>query len=552
MSPELTSRERELREVIHDPVRFCQTILQDKPWWSVQTDIARAVEKPRARVAIKGCHSSSKTYTMAQLVLWFITRYPDGIVITTAPTDRQVKDIMWGEIRQAHARCRLPIPPPNLQELRKGLNNYALGFTTNKAGEGVKFQGYKAPHLLFILDEAPGIPAEIMPAIEGAAATGDTRVVMLGNPTVPGGPFYEAFTTNRTGWQSFTIDAYDTPNFEKLRELAAGDKKVITSLLDALPDHHPAIAYSPRSYLVTPAWAKERLREWGEASPMWQSRVRGQFPIQAEDALISLEWLENARSPVVVPADESQVFVGIDVAAGGGDETVVTIRTKKGRIVAWGSWYGHSTGQVIDFLRPHKDRIKEINFDSAGPGEYFDRDLDHAGFRGLNGVNVGEASKYPDRFRNLKAQLYWQLREHFKAGEVSGLDDELTISQLATLRFEINPKGQVEMESKESMRKRGVKSPDRAEAMMLCFGNRTPAFIQFTEDKVMRAVHKRDQGDAFIPDDFSGEELEEAYREIQDQVEGGGRRKCPECGDELGATKTLNSDGKYYHPKCVK
>ena len=95
---ELTPKERELLGIIQDPVRFCEKILQDKPWWSAQIEIARAVEKPDARVAINGCHSSSKTYTMAQQVLWFVTRYPDGIVITTAPTDRQVKDIMWGEL----------------------------------------------------------------------------------------------------------------------------------------------------------------------------------------------------------------------------------------------------------------------------------------------------------------------------------------------------------------------------------------------------------------------------------------------------------------------
>ncbi len=128
------------------------------------------------------------------------------------------------------------------------------------------------------------------------------------------------------------------------------------------------------------------------------------------------------------------------------------------------------------------------------------------------------------------------------------------ISQLATLRFEINPRGQVEMESKEQMRKHGVRSPDRAEALMLCFADRTPAFIRFTEGTVMheQAVQKGDRDGGFIPDEFSAQELEDAYNEIRDRAEGGGGGKCPTCGEPLGPTKTMDSDGRYYHPECVK
>ena len=102
--------------------------------------------------------------------------------------------------------------------------------------------------------------------------------------------------------------------------------------------------------------------------------------------------------------------------------------------------------------------------------------------RNINGINVGESTDYPDRFRNLKAQLYWALRERFQNGQVSGLDDDLMITQLASIRFEINPRGLIEIESKDAMAKRGIKSPDRAEALMLCFANRTPGIIEYYHD----------------------------------------------------------------------
>ncbi|HXR24425.1 MAG TPA: hypothetical protein VN742_03610, partial [Candidatus Binataceae bacterium] len=97
----------------------------------------------------------------------------------------------------------------------------------------------------------------------------------------------------------------------------------------------------------------------------------------------------------------------------------------------------------------------------------------------VNFVNVGEATVSPDKFANLKAELYWKLRERFEAGEVAGLTDELTISQLASIRYKHNSRGQVVIESKEDARKRGVKSPDRAEALMLAYARTEPAVITF-------------------------------------------------------------------------
>jgi hypothetical protein len=123
-----------------------------------------------------------------------------------------------------------------------------------------------------VLDEAPGVRAEVYEAIEGIRAGGQVRVLALGNPTVSGGPFYSAFTTTRSTWKTFTIDAFDTPNLEglpleRLRQLPKG-----------LSENDPTFAYCPRPYLVTRRWVYEKFWEWGEDSPLWQSRVLGSFP----------------------------------------------------------------------------------------------------------------------------------------------------------------------------------------------------------------------------------------------------------------------------------
>lgn len=84
-------------------------------------------------------------------------------------------------------------------------------------------------------------------------------------------------------------------------------------------------------------------------------------------------------------------------------------------------------------------------------------------------MNVGQSSSDGDKYANKKAEFYWGLRMRFQAGDVAGLTDERTISQLASILYEHDAPGRVAIESKEDARKRGVKSPDRAEAVMLAF-----------------------------------------------------------------------------------
>jgi phage terminase large subunit len=98
---------------------------------------------------------------------------------------------------------------------------------------------------------------------------------------------------------------------------------------------------------------------------------------------------------------------------------------------------------------------------------------------------VGERTDFPDRFANLKAQLYWSLRETFQEGAIYGIDDELMISQLASLRYELTPRGLIAIEKKEAAARRGVKSPDRAEALMLAFAARAPGSRYIVEELVL-------------------------------------------------------------------
>ena len=276
-----TDHAQSLRNVILDPVRFTRGCLR-QDIWPTQAAILRSLATKR-RTAVKACHASGKSFVSAAAVLWWVTRFPDGIVVTTAPTWTQVEKVLWGEIKKAVARSRIAYPPLNQTELKLGPNNYAVGLSTN---EGVRFQGFHG-RILIVIDEAPGVLPEIWEAIEGIRAGGDVRVLALGNPTIASGPFYEAFTSNRDGWSTFTISAFDTPNLAGL---------TLEDLLE-LPDTE--LDRNARPYLVTRRWVREKYREWGPGHPLWEARVLGQFPTQADNALISLAWIEDAaRRPI--------------------------------------------------------------------------------------------------------------------------------------------------------------------------------------------------------------------------------------------------------------
>lgn len=452
----------------HDPAFFSRVALSHDLWW-MQTAILRALTEHK-RVAVKACHASSKTFTAAEAVLWWISAFPDGIVITTAPTWTQVEKLMWREIHKAAAGGILHLPTKlNKTEIPLDEDNFAIGLSTN---EGVRFQGFHG-RVLIVVDEAAGVKADIWDAIEGIRAGGHVVLLVAGNPTVPSGPFYDIFAEQRTGWKRFTIDGLRTPNMASLFAAGGnqvedpGDDAILERLLACTPDELDA---NPVPYLITRSWIAERYHAWGVKHPMWQARVRGQFPDQATDAVYPMAWVDRAARPAK-PDTSKPMRAGIDVAGPGEDETVLCVR--QGGSIVHLEWWSKPDprGEVLAALRPYKARLERVNVDSAGIGHYFARHLEDAGLPVID-VNVSHAARNDEEFHDLKSEVYWSFREHLEADGVDGLTDSATQAQLTGVLYDHDTRGRVQIESKEKARKdRGVKSPDRAEAVILAFAD---------------------------------------------------------------------------------
>ncbi len=462
---------RRAREALLDPVQFSQRVLQ-RDLWETQRAILRAVARaPRSRTSIKSCHASGKTFDAADAVLWWISHDREAIAVTTSPSWLQVVRQIWGEIRKAVRHARVQFPEPSQYELRLADDNYALGISTN---ESERFSGWHGKKVLVVIDEAPGVKPFIHEAIEGIRAGGDVRILELGNPVVPTGPFFDHHTEQRTTWTTITISAFDTPNLAPLVPAklakalpAMGERErdeALVGLLAALTPEQ--LDQNVRPYLINRRFVLEKWDEWGASgNPLWDARVMGRFPKQADNALIPLGWLEDAKAR---PAEDpgGRLEIGIDVAGPGEAETVVYVRCGHAILDFAAFNQPDPRGEVVRFLQPYKAREHLIKVDSIGVGYYFLRHLLDLGFTAA-GVNVGLPANDPERFVNRKAELYWALRERAEDGQLAGLVDEATIAQCCGILYRHDARGRVAVESKDDIRLRGAKSPDRAEALML-------------------------------------------------------------------------------------
>ena len=445
------------KKIQSDPKFFFNKILGNYPWGK-QLEIANAV-RDHKYVTVRSAQGIGKSWVAGRIALQFLIAFPDSIVLTTAPTHRQVEDILWREIRGAYHASKVKLGG---EILKKRLNIsdswYAFGFSTN---DPFKFFGFHptSSYILVIIDEASGFDEKGYEGIDGLLTPENARLLLIGNPTMISGRFYDSFKSPL--YRKFHLSAFHSPNFTSfgitLDDIRKNEwEKKITGKL-------------PHPYLTTPQWVYERYIEWGEESPLFQARILGEFPQQGSDAIIFLSWIERAKI-AKIKSEDAPIEMGVDVARYGDDKTVFVIR--KGAetldIQVFSQMNTMETaGRLVQEIKrwnPETVRIDEIGM---GAG-VVDR-LAEQNFKEVKGVNVAEKADDSEQFVNLRAELWWGLRKRFEDKDISIPDNDDLTSQLTSIKWKTNSRGQIQIESKENMKKRGLSSPDLADAMVLAF-----------------------------------------------------------------------------------
>lgn len=437
-----------------DPVVYATEVFGLR-LWSRQEELIAAV-RDHDRVSGTSGHKTGKSTSLAVLGWWWTSdpsSRPAARCAMTSASARQVKKILWREVRAMWRRARdrgYDIGPEPALDPETGVQwddgRELFGFT---ARDPEKAAGTSGAHLLFLLDEASGIPEEIFEAIEGNRA-GGAKIVLMSNPTQQSGEFYESHHAKRRFYRALSISS---------EEAAAVDP--------------------PIPGLATLAWIAEKREEWGEDSPLFNVRVRGCFAAQATDAVIGLglviDALARGRGETDDDIDESgPLCVGLDVARFGDDETIAAPRRGQRilSLIPLPPGDGPDTAArlmvaLADDGLLRKGEKPRVMVDANGVGASVYDALRRRTDCEAYAVNTSMSASKPNDYVNLRAELHFQFKRWLETGALP--EDGKLQSELVAPKYSVDGRNRLKVESKDELRARlnPRRSPDRADAAML-------------------------------------------------------------------------------------
>jgi len=445
--------EQRRRHYLAAPDRWIQETLQEH-LWTKQREIVLSVRDHR-KTAVPSCHGSGKSFLAARIAAHWLCNHPAGeaFVVSSAPTGRQVRNILWREINRAHGNAAL-IGRTNQTEWFLPTANgkeelVAFGMKPDDL-DPAAFQGIHARYVLVIFDEAGGIASQALwEAADSLCANDDSRFLAIGNPDAPETEFHNICKPG-SGWNVIPISAFDTPNFTG----------------EAVPD-------KLKHLLVGKLWVDEKRRKWGESNPFWVSKVLGQFPDTTIDGLLPIKWVLAAQQHEL-PAAAPYEF-GLDVGGGANNSTYCEREGPRYRIIRRDQNPNtmETCGQLLAFINARKQSntttaYGRVKVDEIGIGRGVVQRAQEQKYTTVIGVNVSRPAKDKEHFENIRAEGYWALRELFQSRliDIDDADDDLA-AQLVDLRYKRNSRGKIQMESKDDIKARGRPSPDDADALML-------------------------------------------------------------------------------------
>jgi phage terminase large subunit len=413
--------------------------------WHKQSEILRALATNR-RVAVASANGCGKSWLAARAAVWFLNTYRPSIVVTTAPTDRQVRRILWREIHRVAAAAEAMGKGLGGKLLNKAwemaADHFAFGFATRDY-DADSFQGLHAEHILVIVDEAAGISEPIWEGIMSVLRGEHAKLLAIGNPTNLDGTFYRAFSAK--GWWTSHISAFETPNLQ-------GNGIVVPGL-------------------VTARDIEDAREDWGEGSFLWQARILGQFPDKVEDTLISLSWVEAAGHEE--PLREGPVEVAADIARYGGDSTVFVAR--QGGCAFHGVEYSQQStmetaGKLVKYCRDNKADVLKIDAVGLGAG-VVDRCKEVLKDVSIIEMNAGGKPIDSSNYADAGTEWWHQLAKSLQQGALGGpvFQEKRVLRELSARRYKYMSDGRMKLQSKEEMRGKGLKSPDWGDAIAMAF-----------------------------------------------------------------------------------
>lgn len=469
-----------------DPVGYSVNVIRQQ-WWEKQCEMASGLVKPPYRVHGKASHGVGKSHVAGGLVNWWHDSFNPGVALTTAPTDRQVKDVLWKEVRRQRA-SRGGFPGPKIPRLETAPDHFAHGFT---ARDATSFQGQHEEHVLIVFDEAVGVGREFWEAAETMLQGERCAFLAIYNPT-------------------------DTTSFAYAEEqdaLETGRAKIVEIPATLHPNIVAELQGKPPPYpkAIRLAWLEDRIRKWCERidaadatatdlnwrpgsdvwyrpGPLAQARLLSQWPSSSSGVWGDALW-RSAESSILPMGHADLPEIGCDVARYGDDNTEIHVRCgpvslhheshngwgtdqTAGRLKQlareWSAWATEQRDKNSEAVKPVSLRIK-VDDDGVGGGVWDQ-------LREFNAIRVRSQSEAldPEDYRNIRSELWFTVADRAKQRRLSlvrlpaEIRRELKRQAMAP-KWKVNGAGQREVEPKDDTKESIGRSPDGMDAVNLAY-----------------------------------------------------------------------------------
>ncbi len=404
-----------------------------------QAIVAGWVAAGERAISIRSGHGVGKSTCLAIIAVHALcTRAPVKIVMT-APSQPQLFDALFAETRAMVEKL-----PAALRELietkaerivhRGAPDEVFISARTSRAENPEALQGVHSEWVYLFADEASGVPDAVFEAAAGSMSGHRAVTILTGNPTRTSGFFYDTHTKLAHRWKTLRVSCVDSAR-------------------------------------VSREYVEEMKERYGEDSNAYRVRVLGEFPRRDDDTMIPLELVEAASERDITLDALWRPLWGLDIARFGSDSSALVERRSK--IVSPPKiWRNIDLMQLCGAIKHEYDAAKDkplaILTDVIGLGAGV---VDRLGELGLpvRGINVSEAPSLGGNYAALRDELWAQGKAWLEARDCRLPQDERLKYELTVPRYSFTSAGKLKVESKAEMKKRGIRSPDVADAFMLTF-----------------------------------------------------------------------------------
>lgn len=445
-----------------DIIAFVREELHVEPHaW--QLEVLRDYSSRVRRLSIRSGHRVGKTTLLAWMILHHILFFAPQKTQVTAPTEKQLFNALWSEVKKWNTKLRPELA--DMIEIKQGLaelkESPGISFTTcatSRAETPEALAGIHSDWVLLIGDEASGIPEPVFESAVGSMAGEHAMTILTGNPVRTQGLFFDTHTKlagdgTKGTWKCHHISCLDVPQ------------------------------------QVTEDFVDDIKMRYGENSNQFRVRVLGEFPVSDDDTVIPFDLVEAALHRDVTTNTAAPIIWGVDCARFGRDKSALAKRQQNRLLEPIRWWVKLDTMELAARVKlewdetPTHQRPVEINVDVIGIGAGVVDRLRQLGLP-ARGINVSEspALRDKDKYANLKADLWFRGRAWFAAKDCA-LPDEYgnhrrandgidLVGELTRVKYRFRKGSQkLEIETKDEIKKRGMESPDGADAFMLTFAS---------------------------------------------------------------------------------